>query len=193
MREILLKDIQGEGIWKIKDNVNYEEVVISDEEFINNKGVKVNVFLKDGDSFEYIRDMVSKRKVMPTFVSKGPRDFSSVANALKNLEKDKNKGTEDIDKNILKKVKSTFIKLSLDNEFNYREVSDKIKEFASDKVNFDNPIEMSKDTVINEDFLVPFLICQTIECLDKYSYIHPKIKLLIAQIDKPIGLEFETV
>ena len=42
MKKIFLKDIQGEGSWKITEDTKYENVVITDVFFDNNENIPIS-------------------------------------------------------------------------------------------------------------------------------------------------------
>lgn len=185
-----INDFQGDGMFLTSED-GYVEVIIDDLEYLNNPNKKVKVFLKDGDTFEYIRKIIENRRIMPVHVVKTPREDKAVSSAITALLKLKpNNGCNN--EEIIKKIKSTFIKLSVDDDFNYRHIADIIRNKSND-INIDLEAFEKEDFEVTSEYISSVVLNQTVYSLEEYSYIHPKIKLLIGQINKtPLSLEFET-
>lgn len=184
-----VKDFEGEGNISLSEE-GYVEVTIDDLEYLNNPNKKVKVFLKNGDSFSYIRKIIENRRIMPMHIVKSAREDKAVSSAITALLKLK-PNNECNNEEIIKKIKSTFIKLSVDDGFNYRYIADIIRDKAND-INIDLEAFEKDDFEITPNYISSVVLNQTIFSLEEYSYIHPKIKLLIGQISKsPLSLEFE--
>ena len=137
----------------------------------------VKIFIKNGDTYEYIRKMIEYRRTMPELivVDIPSRDDSAITNCYKALTKLKG---EEINKEIIKKIKSTIIKYSVADGFDWRMFADILEEKA-----VLNSID-EHFTELNDDLLENIIISQTIYSLREYGYVHPKIKLLINSLNK---------
>ena len=187
-----INDFNGDGTFSISEEEKYQEVTISDVEYANNPGKKVKIFLKDGDSFESIRKIIEHRRIMPEHVEKTARETKAVSSAMTALYK-LVAGRDGNNDAIIKKIKSTLLKLSVDDDFNYRLVADTLRDKATD-INVDLEAFEKVGFEITPEYINSVVINQTIYSLEEYSYIHPKIKLLIALANKTttVGeLEFE--
>lgn len=186
-----ISDFNGEGTYSISEGEIYEEVIIDDVEYLNNPGKKVKIFLKNGDSFDSIRKIIENRRIMPTHVDKTPREVKAIPSTMTALYK-LVAGRDGNNEVIVKKIKSTLLKLSVDDDFNYRLVADTLREKATD-INVDLEAFEKVGFEITPEYITNVVINQSIFSLEEYSYIHPKIKLLIALANKTtVGeLEFE--
>lgn len=158
-------DFLGNGNYK--SNEEYDIITIDDVYYDNNPEINVSIILKDGDSFEYIREMISRRKKLPSFEERSPRDIKMKKNVIEAIVKIKDK------ESMYKKLK-TLIKFSADEDFHYRKVIDIFK--SKDFLNF---VEFDKEKEMNEKYLKDLIITESINSLEEYSMIHPKIRLLI--------------
>lgn len=150
-----------------KSNEEYDIITIDDVYYDNNPEINVSIILKDGDSFEYIREMIERRKKLPSFEERSPRDEKMKKNVIEAIVKLKDK------ESMYKKLK-TLIKFSVDEDFHYRKVIDIFK--SKDFLSF---VEFNKDKEMNEEYLKDLIISESINSLEQYSMIHPKIRLLI--------------
>ena len=140
----------------------------------------VFIQVKEGVTEEELKEEIKKRKKRTSPMSddfRTSRDINMRQNLFNRLKKAKNE--EDI-----LKIVNTSIKFSEDDMFEYKRFSDLLKEKGY------KPIKKPKD-ITNTDELTKFIIGQVIYSIDNYSAIHPKIKLVISDINKMRKAESE--
>ena len=176
MKELTLTEVL-ETVFKEKETVEIKDVM-----YFNNSTEKVVIEVFPGDEKEYLESIVLERqRNLPEFISRVPREITTMNNAVIALEKAKDYGT------IIKKLK-TLTKYSADRDFKYRTVADILK-----NLEFYQEYHPSEEDEMNDDSLSKFIVTQTIESLEKHGMIHPKLKLLMNLVGKLDSLEEETV
>lgn len=160
-----------------------EIVEINDVEYDNNHGEMVSIEVRKGDTKEYLKSIIEERKKIPEFVIRTSREQTTLNNAMKAIGKCTDYET------VIKKLK-TLTKYSGDKDFPYRSLSEILKNLS-----FYEEFHYSEQGAITDDILSKLIVTQTINSLENYSIVHPKLKLLmnlVGKLDSEI-LEGETV
>ena len=155
-----------------------EWVNITDKQYINNKE-NIAIEVRPNDSKEYLKKIVLERSQLPVFVARTSREQTTISNAIKALEKCSDYAT------VIKKLK-TLTKYSGDKDFPYRTVAEVLKNLS-----FYEDFHYKEETVMTDEILSKLIVTQTIESLENYSIIHPKLKLLMNLIGKLDSIDGE--
>ena len=142
------------------------------------------------DTKEYINEMIEKRRKLKSDtlmdITFGDKEEKAVENCIKAINKMSGNCNEDI----VKKIKSTLLKSSCYDKFPYRDVADLLESKAT--LSEDYSLDEILARNLTPEMIQEIIISQSIYSLREYSYIHPKIKLIINQLNKvPMSLEFQ--
>lgn len=158
--------------------------VVFDDVFYEGKDIPITFYLKNGDSLEYISSIRDNRKFLVHEI-RSNRDNGIKSSILENLKKIKTK------EDLVKKIKSTLIKFSTDDDFNYRECAEiiKNKDFFNKIENLEESIDLLLPN-LNDEILIDIILNQVVYSLEKYTMIHPKIKLILNELGKDSFMTF---
>lgn len=155
-----------------------------DDIFYEGTNNPITFYVKNGDTLEYISSIINNRKFLVQEI-RSSRDNGIKSSILENLKKIKTK------EDLVKKIKSTLIKFSTDDDFNYRECAEiiKNKDFFNKIENLEENIDLLLPN-LNDEILIDVILNQVVFSLEKYTMIHPKIKLILNELGKDSFMTF---
>lgn len=176
---------------EIKDAYELDnDWIQSDEHYDNYSATKISIQARTNDTKDYLAKMIERRKQVVSIeqdIVLDPKSEKAVNNCYTAI----NKMSGNCNDDLVKKIKSTIIKYSVYDKFPYRDFADLLESKATFSMNYE--VEDIPNLGFTPETIQEIIIQQTIFSLREYTYVHPKVKLIINQLNNlPSGMnQFE--